>query len=82
MKLPRDLSGHDLVKALRKYGYYVVRQSGSHIRLTSSIHGLEHHITVPAHKSLKVGTLNAIISSIAVYLEMDRETLSQELFGK
>jgi predicted RNA binding protein YcfA (HicA-like mRNA interferase family) len=34
MKLPRDLAGKDLAKALRKVGYEVTRQSGSHLRLT------------------------------------------------
>jgi predicted RNA binding protein YcfA (HicA-like mRNA interferase family) len=35
MKLPRDVSGPDLVKALRKLGYEVTRQKGSHIRITT-----------------------------------------------
>lgn len=34
MKLPRDLSGADLAKALTRVGYRSTRQSGSHIRLT------------------------------------------------
>jgi predicted RNA binding protein YcfA (HicA-like mRNA interferase family) len=35
MRLPRDLSGSDLVKALGRLGYRVTRQSGSHIRLSA-----------------------------------------------
>jgi len=35
MRLPRDLSGKDLIKALDKLGYEVTRQSGSHIRLST-----------------------------------------------
>jgi len=50
VKLPRDLSGIGLAKALRVYGYAIKRQTGSHLRLTSSFKGTEHHITVPAHK--------------------------------
>lgn len=60
MKLPRDVSGQDLVKALRRFGYEVSHQTGSHIRLTTQEQG-EHHITIPAHNPLKVGTLNAIL---------------------
>ena len=82
MKLPRDLSGHELAKILRRYGYEVVRQTGSHLRLKSSVHGTDHSITIPAHKALKLGTLNGIISSVAVYLEMDRLRLAQELFER
>jgi len=35
MKLPRDLSGEALARLLRRYGYEVTRQAGSHIRLTT-----------------------------------------------
>jgi len=34
MKTPRDLSGSELAKALRKLGYVVTRQTGSHLRVT------------------------------------------------
>lgn len=44
MRLPRDLSGSDLAQALRKFGYSITRQAGSHIRLTTYEHG-EHHLT-------------------------------------
>ena len=54
MKLPRDLSGTELARLLRRYGYEVVRQTGSHMRLVSIARGTEHHITLPAHASLTV----------------------------
>jgi predicted RNA binding protein YcfA (HicA-like mRNA interferase family) len=79
MRLPRELSGEELVKALKKYGYEATRQSGSHIRLTTILQG-EHHITIPAHKYLKVGTLNAILSDIALHLKMEKADLIKELF--
>jgi hypothetical protein len=53
----------------------------SHIRLTTLLKG-EHHITVPKHKSLKVGTLNSILNDIASHLEMDKPVLIKELFRK
>ncbi len=80
MKLPRDLSGSDLSKLLRRYGYEATRQVGSHIRLTSSIRGKQHHIAVPAHKSLRVGTLASILKDVSAYLELSRSDLEQELF--
>jgi predicted RNA binding protein YcfA (HicA-like mRNA interferase family) len=82
VKLPRDLSGHDLAHALRRYGYEVTRQTGSHLRLKSKFRGSDHFITIPAHQTLKLGTLNAIISGVAIYLEVDRSQLLGELFGK
>ncbi len=56
MKLPRDVSGDDLAKALKKLGYEVTRQTGSHLRLTTT-EGGQHHVTVPRHDPLRVGTL-------------------------
>ena len=49
MKLPRDISGETLAHALRRYGYDVTRQTGSHLRLTSRLRGFVHHITIPRH---------------------------------
>lgn len=80
MKLPRDLSGADLVKALKIFGYQVTRQTGSHIRLTTQ-QGGEHHITIPQHDSLRVGTLSAILSDVAHHLEISREELVKQLWG-
>ena len=80
MKLPRDLGGDELAQLLSRYGYKVVRQTGSHMRLVSTIKGTEHRITIPWHKPLRVGTLSRIITEVARYLETDRQTLFQELF--
>lgn len=82
MKLPRDLRGDALATLLRQYGFQVTRQTGSHLRLTSSIMGAEYHITVPRHETLKVGTLAAILADVAKYLEIDREQLAEQLFGR
>lgn len=80
MKLPRDLDGATLVSALRTLGYEVTRQTGSHIRLTTGLGG-EHHITIPAHRSLRVGTLAAILDDVAGHLGLTREVLLERLFG-
>jgi len=80
LKLPRDVSGEELVKSLRRFGYEITRQTGSHIRVTSNFKGREHHVTIPAHKQLKVGTLAEVLSNVAAYLDLTREKLVQELF--
>lgn len=80
MKLPRDLSSQDLVKALKVFGYEVSHQTGSHIRLTTQEKG-EHHLTIPAHNPLKVGTLNAILRDVSNHLQVKREDLLNQLFG-
>lgn len=81
MKLPRDLGGPPLAKLLSRYGYQIMRQEGSHLRLTSNARGIEHHITIPAHRNLKVGTLAKILAEVARYLEISRSDLERGLFG-
>jgi predicted RNA binding protein YcfA (HicA-like mRNA interferase family) len=81
MKLPRDVGGKELAALLDRYGYKITRQTGSHMRLTSTSKGSENHITIPAHKPLRVGTLDGIVSQIAAYLEIEHQKLIQELFG-
>lgn len=60
MKLPQ-ISGKDVIKALRKHGFVVVRQKGSHIRLEKNTEGETIKLTVPNHTILKKGTLHQII---------------------
>jgi len=73
MKLPRDLSGEELVKALcRDWGYRRVDQEGSHITLQTEQPG-HHRTAVPAHKSLRVGTLNAILRAVARHKGVTKE---------
>ncbi len=79
MRLPRDLSGHDLAHILRKVGYSITQQTGSHLRLTTTEHG-EHHITIPQHSPLRIGTLSAILTDVAAHLELTREQLHHQLF--
>jgi predicted RNA binding protein YcfA (HicA-like mRNA interferase family) len=80
MRLPRDVSGRDLATALGKFGYKVTRQTGSHIRLTTQTKG-EHHVTVPDHGRIRVGTLAAVIGDVARHHGVDRDDLARTLFG-
>ena len=79
MKLPREISGEEFAKLLKKYDYKITRQAGSHMRLTTALHG-EHHITIPAHKYLKIGTLSSILSDIATHLKLEKNDLIEKLF--
>jgi predicted RNA binding protein YcfA (HicA-like mRNA interferase family) len=80
LRLPRDLSGEALGRLRRRYGYQTTRQTGSHLRLTSRIRGAEHHVTIPSHSLLKIGTLSAILVDVAAYLEVARAALAKDLF--
>ncbi len=81
MRLPRDLSSAELIQTLKALGYRSTLQTGSHIRLMTDQHG-EHHIIIPQHNSLRIGTLSAILSDIADPFEMSREALTKNLFEK
>jgi predicted RNA binding protein YcfA (HicA-like mRNA interferase family) len=79
MKLPRDVSGADLAKRLGRLGYEVTRQTGSHLRLTTRERG-QHHVTIPNHDPLRVGTLAGILGDVAARFEISRDELIQRLF--
>jgi predicted RNA binding protein YcfA (HicA-like mRNA interferase family) len=80
MKLPRDLSGAQLAKALARVGYSTTRQTGSHLRLTTASPS-EHHVTIPAHDFLRVGTLAAILADVAAHQQISRDELLDRIFG-
>ena len=79
MKLPRDITGRDLARALGRLGYEISHQTGSHIRLTTQRSG-EHHVTVPAHDPLRVGTLSAILRDVGEHHHLARQELLGKLF--
>ena len=79
MKVPRDLSGAELVKALsRNWGYRQVNQEGSHVILETDAPG-HQRISVPNHNPIRVGTLNGIIRVVANHKQVDRNTILESL---
>lgn len=80
MKVPRDLTGYELASLLGVFGYEITRQKGSHIRLTTPENG-EHHITIPAHNPLKIGTISSILQEVAEHFGMTKKELSERLFA-
>jgi predicted RNA binding protein YcfA (HicA-like mRNA interferase family) len=65
VKLPRDVSGPEAVRALRRLGFTVTRQDGSHIRMSKA----ERHVTVPNHRTLVPKTLRSILRQAGITLE-------------
>jgi predicted RNA binding protein YcfA (HicA-like mRNA interferase family) len=78
MKLPRDVDGQRLVKALAAFGYQATRQRGSHIRVTTQRDG-ENHEVIPSHRPIKAGTLSSILKHIAAHHRMSVEELLDKL---
>jgi len=79
MRLPRDLSARGLISALGRVGCEIDRQTGSHVRLTTRTGG-EHHISIPAHDPIKIGTLNSILRNVARHRGVGRDELLKQLF--
>ena len=79
MRTPRNISGKELVKALKVYGYEVVRQNGSHISVTTERNG-QNHLAIPNHNPIKTGTLNGIISRVATHFNVKKDEVFMELF--
>ena len=81
MKLPRNLNCKDLIKSAEKLGYVATRQVGSHIRLTTQQNG-QHHITIPNHNPIRIGTLSSILGDIAEHFKTSKEEMISLLFNK
>lgn len=79
MKLPRDLSGAELIKVLcRKFGYRQVNQEGSHVILETE-DPRHHRLAIPDHSPLRLGTLNAILNSVARVKDIEKRAILEEL---
>jgi predicted RNA binding protein YcfA (HicA-like mRNA interferase family) len=81
VRVPRGLSSTQLIKLLSNFDYEITRQTGSHIRLTTQSNG-QHHITIPAHDPLKIGTLNAILRGVAEHLGLTKDEFLEQMFGE
>ena len=71
MKVPRDVSGPDAVKAFKRLGFEVVRQEGSHIRMSKA--GI--HITIPNHKEIAPKTLQTMLRQAAMTVDEFRDAM-------
>lgn len=79
MKIPRDLYGRELAAALcRSWRYQKVNQVGSHIILQTE-EPVHHRLSVPDHKPLRLGTLNAILRDVAAAKRATREEILASL---
>jgi predicted RNA binding protein YcfA (HicA-like mRNA interferase family) len=79
LRLPRDISGDDLARRLGRVGYSITRHTGSHMRLTITVLK-QHHVTIPRHHALRLGTLAGILDDVAAHMEITRDELQHRLF--
>lgn len=65
------VSSKELIKALYKIGYVILRQKGSHITMYNNL--TNHTITVPEHEVISIGLLNSIIKSVCEKNSIDKD---------
>jgi predicted RNA binding protein YcfA (HicA-like mRNA interferase family) len=65
VKLPRDVTGDQAVRALRRIGFVEVRRSGSHRILRKQ----SRTVVVPQHRPIKPGTLKALIEQAGLTVD-------------
>ena len=80
MKSLHNISAQELIKSLQVLGYTVTRQTGSHIRLTTNKNG-EHHITIPNHNPIKIGTINSILTDVAIHHKNSKIEIINTIFS-
>lgn len=78
MRLPRDVSGAELLAALRRLGYEKTRQRGSHARITTRMGGT-HHEVIPLHNPIRMKTLSGILKSVARHHGVSVQQLLRQL---
>jgi predicted RNA binding protein YcfA (HicA-like mRNA interferase family) len=65
VKLPRDISGAEALKALERLGFSITRRAGSHVRMARD----NRCVTVPMHRDLVIGTLQSILRQAGISVE-------------
>lgn len=66
----RGISGKGTVRKFERYGYSVVRQRGSHVRLHHYDSARHLPLTIPLHKELKIGLLRQLMKDAGIELDL------------
>jgi predicted RNA binding protein YcfA (HicA-like mRNA interferase family) len=73
-KVP-SLNYPEVLRALRRAGWVIVRQRGSHIRLQKHTKDETFKLIVPAHRPIKRSTLSHILKQAKLSVEEFKELL-------
>lgn len=69
MPKSKRLAGKDVVRILSTFGFQVVSQRGSHVKLKRLSNGESQTLTIPLHKELDRGTASAIFRQASRYVD-------------
>lgn len=63
------LSGEDIIKIFERFGFSIIGQKGSHVKLRRMVdNNLNQTLTIPKHKELDKGTIKAIFNQALKYI--------------
>lgn len=81
MRLPGlpVVSGKDLIRVFGRLGYTIIRQRGSHVQLRCTTPAGDHTITVPLHAEIAPGTLNDILTKVAIWKGLSKDEVIRML---
>ncbi len=64
----RDISGKKLVKIFEEFGFVVIKQTGSHIKMQRKYLSVTQTLVIPNHISVAKGTLKDIYNQALQYI--------------
>ncbi|MBI5324788.1 MAG: type II toxin-antitoxin system HicA family toxin [Ignavibacteriae bacterium] len=70
-----ELSYKQIISALQRLGFIVIRQKGSHIRLQKRVLDKIIKITVPAHKPVNPNTLRQLLKQSGIDIQTFKDNL-------
>lgn len=62
------LSGKEIIALLETFGFSILDQQGSHVKMRRVLHDQKQTLTIPNHKEIDVGTLKAIYRQASKYI--------------
>ncbi|MCB0726183.1 MAG: type II toxin-antitoxin system HicA family toxin [Ignavibacteria bacterium] len=75
----KKLSGKDVISILNLFGFDVINQKGSHVKLRRFKENMKQTLLIPNHKEIDTGTLRAIVRQAAKYIPI--EELNQQFYS-
>ncbi len=64
----KTLSGKDVIKILKGFGFVVHDQTGSHIKLRRVMFNMNQTLIIPNHNPIAKGTLKGILNQASKYI--------------
>jgi len=66
----KKLSGKEVISILNHFGFEVINQRGSHVKLRRTKDNFKQTLLIPNHKEIDTGTLRAIVRQAGKYISL------------